>query len=374
MNIEVIMTNCSSCIPIVFAINNDYVKQLTVTVISILKNSSIENNFIFYIISADISDENKNIIKSLNYLNNNIEFIFICGKSILEKVDLENYMRRMENYNYISIETYFRFFIADLIPQHNKILYLDADLIVMDDLQKLYNFNIDNYIMGVVQDMNMEVLMKTDYKISSGLNFRQYFMNILKKQNLKYFNAGVLLLNLKKWRENNVLNELLKFCEENNPLEYQDQDALNAVLENNVIYLDSRYNLFKDFDFYISHQNDKNRIKELKKCFKNPGIIHYIGENKPWVYKEKFWYSYEKIKEWWRYYRISPLYDRKNELILKAIDYNRFARLYFEYINISLFNFKIIRIYKDDKRLRFEILFIKITLKLKKYEKVELSI
>lgn len=374
MNIEVIMTNCSSCIPIVFAINNDYVKQLTVTVISILKNSSIENNFIFYIISADISDENKNIIKSLNYLNNNIEFIFICGKSILEKVDLENYMRRMENYNYISIETYFRFFIADLIPQHNKILYLDADLIVMDDLQKLYNFNIDNYIMGVVQDMNMEVLVKTDYKISSGLNFRQYFMNILKKQNLKYFNAGVLLLNLKKWRENNVLNELLKFCEENNPLEYQDQDALNAVLENNVIYLDSRYNLFKDFDFYISHQNDKNRIKELKKCFKNPGIIHYIGENKPWVYKEKFWYSYEKIKEWWRYYRISPLYDRKNELILKAIDYNRFARLYFEYINISLFNFKIIRIYKDNKRLRFEILFIKITLKLKKYKKVELSI
>lgn len=374
MNIEVIMTNCSSCIPIVFAINNDYVKQLTVTVISILKNSSIENNFIFYIISADISDENKNIIKSLNYLNNNIEFIFICGKSILEKVDLENYMRRMENYNYISIETYFRFFIADLIPQHNKILYLDADLIVMDDLQKLYNFNIDNYIMGVVQDMNMEVLVKTDCKISSGLNFRQYFMNILKKQNLKYFNAGVLLLNLKKWRENNVLNELLKFCEENNPLEYQDQDALNAVLENNVIYLDSRYNLFKDFDFYISHQNDKNRIKELKKCFKNPGIIHYIGENKPWVYKEKFWYSYEKIKEWWRYYRISPLYDRKNELILKAIDYNRFARLYFEYINISLFNFKIIRIYKDNKRLRFEILFIKITLKLKKYKKVELSI
>ena len=145
-------------------------------------------------------------------------------------------------------------------------------------------------------------------------------------------------------------------------------------MQNRVIYLDSRWNLLKDLDFYISYQNDKNRIKEIKKRFKNPGIIHYIGENKPWLYKEKFWYSFEGIKLWWKYYRLSPLYNSKNELIYKAINYERFVKKWFTYIDISLFNHKIIAIRKMDKRLKFELFFIKITLKLNKYERLELRI
>lgn len=369
------MTDYNEYIPIVFAINNDYVKQLAVVIISILKNSSIENKFIINVISSDISNENKNIIKSLKYLNNNTKFNFIDGKSISEKINLEKFMSRRKNYEYISVETYFRFFISDLLPEYNKVLYLDADLIIMDDLLKLYNFNIDNYAMGVIQDMNMEISVKhEDFITSNKLSIREYIANILKKRNLKYFNAGVLLLNLKKFREDNILNELLEFSEQNSPLEYQDQDILNAVLENRVIYLDSKWNLLKDLDFYISYQNDKNRIKEIKKCFKNPGIIHYIGENKPWVYKEKFWYSFEGIKLWWKYYRISPLYNKKNELILKAINYERFSKKYFTYIDFSLFNHTVIRIRQADKRLKFELLFIKITLKLNKYEKLDMSI
>lgn len=369
------MTNYNDCIPIVFAINNDYVKQLSVAITSILKNSCIYNKFIINILSTNITDENKNIIKSLSYLNNNTQFNFIDTNQLIKKFNIENYMSRRKNYNYISIETYFRFFIPELLPQYDKVLYLDADLIVMDDLSKLYNFNIDKFAMGVIQDMNMEISVKHEnFMTSKQLNIREYIINILKKKNLKYFNAGVLLLNLKKFRENNISNKLLEFAEENSPLEFQDQDILNAVLEDMVIYLDSKWNLFKDLDFYINYQNDKNRIKEIKKCFKNPGIIHYIGENKPWIYKSKFWYSFEGIKLWWKYYRISPFYDNKDELILKAINYERFSKKYFDFLCVSLFNYTIIRIRQSDKRLKFELLFIKITLKLNRYEKLDMGI
>ncbi|TKZ28416.1 glycosyltransferase family 8 protein, partial [Brachyspira catarrhinii] len=293
----------------------------------------------------------------------------------VKKFNIESYMSRRKNYNYISIETYFRFFIAELLPQYDKVLYLDADLIIMDDLSKLYNFNIDDYAIGAIQDMNMEISVKHENFITSkNLNIREYVLNILKKESLKYFNAGVLLLNLKKFREDNILNELLEFTEQNSPLEFQDQDILNAVLEKRVKYLDSRWNLLKDLDFYISYQNDKNRIKEIKKRFKNPGIIHYIGENKPWLYKEKFWYSFEGIKLWWKYYRMSPLYNSKDELIYKAINYERFVKKWFTYIDVSLFNHTIIRIRQSDKRLKFELFFIKITLKLNKYEKLDMGI
>lgn len=361
-------------IPIFFAINNNYVAQLTVTIISILENSDKNNRFIFNILSSDISDENKKIIKSLSYLNKNTLFNFIDTTEIHKKFDLKKFMSVREGYDYITIDTYIRFFISDLCPQYDKAIYLDSDLIVLDDLQKLYNEDITDYAMGVVQDISMEVSIKNDFTIkSNNMSFSEYFVNVLKKKKLKYFNVGVLLLNLKEFREKSIMNDLIKFAEENSLLYFQDQDVMNAVLENKVLYLDSKWNLLKDFAFYISLIENKSRIEELKKCYKKPGIIHYVGENKPWIYKEKFCYDYERIKDWWKYYRKSPLYNNKDELIFKAINkhpsykHKIWTENYFTYIQVSLFNFNIVKISMEYKYLKVEILFIKITLKIKGY-------
>lgn len=361
-------------IPIFFAINNNYVAQLTVTIISILENSDKNNRFIFNILSSDISDENKKIIKSLSYLNKNTLFNFIDTTEIHKKFDLKKFMSVRDGYDYITIDTYIRFFISDLCPQYDKVIYLDSDLIVLDDLQKLYHEDITDYVMGVVQDISMEVSIKNDFTITSNnMSFSEYFVNVLKKKKLKYFNVGVLLLNLKEFREKSIMNDLIKFAEENSPLYFQDQDIMNAVLENKVLYLDSKWNLLKDFAFYISLIENKSRIEELKKCYKKPGIIHYVGENKPWIYKEKFYYDYERIKDWWKYYRKSPLYKNKDELIFKAINkhpsykHKIWTENYFTYIQVSLFNFNIVKISMEYKYLKVEILFIKITLKIKGY-------
>ena len=346
-------------IPIVFAVNNTYVKQLSTAIASIIKNS-LQNSFEFNILSCDISD--KNISKLKNFVNKlsgrKSEIKIMDMNSCIQEMDLEKYMSRRDDYQYISKETYFRFFIPELFPSYEKILYLDADIIVLDDISKLFNENIDGYYAGVVQDTVLEVFIEDKTiktKTKPKMDYETYFKEKLKKTNQKYFNAGVLLLNLSKIRNENAIEKLWDYTAKQSPLEFQDQDVLNSVWENDVKYLDYKWNTLKDLNWFANQIKDKSKRNLLLQTYKKPSVFHYVGSNKPWLV-HSINYNYSFIKEWWDYYKLTPYFDKNELSILKHAMWMQKKWGFKCYITIRILDFMILDIYEDFGKLNFKIL------------------
>ncbi len=345
-------------ITIIFAIDNNYVKQCFTVVKSILLNSDKNRSYEIDILSKDISIENEKIIRSLANKYNNVSFNFVNMVKILENFNLEKYMSRRQNYEYISIETYFRFFIPELFKQYDKVLYLDADVIVNDDISKLFDEDINNYYAGVVQDKIIETCTgnpKSKMCQYPNMTIQEYFQNKLKKSDFKYFNAGVLLLNLSKIRNDNIVEKLWKYTADESPLEYQDQDVLNAVIGNNVKYLEYKWNVLSN-KWGIEQYPQKKFRKILKKTYQKPSIFHYVGEDKPWKLIEDKDYNYNHIMLWWKYYKQTPYYNKFDKYVLKNILWHKKYHNYLSIFYLNLLGFDILKIDICNYRLNLRIL------------------
>lgn len=275
----------SDKISICFCINDLYSQHLGVVLTSILENNKT-GLFDFYVITNDISQENKNKLSSLKekYTNFDIKYINI-DKSLFKNFRL--------NMNHISIETYFRYLIADLFPDLNKILYLDVDLIVNGDLTNLWNTDIDDYYCAAVQDIN--------------LNYEVYKPKIGLEKDDIYINAGVILFNLENLRKDNITEKFFVNQKKyQDIIECQDQDIINITLKKKIKKLDCVYNFItKTMKLY------PKRLKEVI-------IAHFVGSKKPW--KEM---SCNRLKRlYYHYLQLSPY---KTTKISKSIIYKIFA-------------------------------------------------
>ncbi|MDP8052003.1 glycosyltransferase family 8 protein [Pasteurella atlantica] len=247
---------------IVFSSDDNYAPYLCVAILSLLKTNQ-SPNIKFSILDLGISSESKIFIENIvEQYDHKIIFIPIAKN---------DFVNLPQTVNYISIATYARFLIAKYLSKEEKALYLDIDIIVNQDLQALYNTDLgDNYI-GACIDPFIEIGMP-EYKKYLGLNSDNY-----------YFNAGVLLINIKKWKTINVLEEAILWFENNREIKYQDQCILNGLFKDKVLYLNTRYNFTR---------NSRNRIKEsIKKKIPLPkveqtqmpvAIYHYVGGRKAW--------------------------------------------------------------------------------------------
>ena len=177
---------------IVFCTDNNYVMPCGITIISLLENNK-KSNIDIHILGLDLNNQSKK------------DLISISDKYSLTRIKIHNITKdSLQKYNfpinkgsYINITTYLRFFIADLLPELDKIIYLDCDLLVLNDISKFWNIDIDNCsVAGVIDapafDKNTYRLLKYDNTYS-------------------YINAGVLLINLKYWREHDIHRNLLEY-------------------------------------------------------------------------------------------------------------------------------------------------------------------
>lgn len=247
---------------IVFNCDNNYAPFLATTILSIITNTPSLINF--YVLDLDIKEDSKQKISEIvKNSNNNITFI---------SIDKELFLNLPKTIDYISPVTYARLKVAEYLSHIDKVLYLDIDILVNGDLSLLWNIDLDNYYLGGCIDPHIET-----YNIS--------YKNIigLSKED-KYINAGVLLMNLEKIRKLDLFEEGIKLFRKINNMKYQDQDIINVIFKNNILYLNSRFN------FTLNHRS------EITSKFKNniidstppntpilPIIIyHYVGHVKPW--------------------------------------------------------------------------------------------
>lgn len=242
-------------VEIFFAFDDKYTKYALVAISSMIKNTNPKSNYNVHILHMDISEKNQQLINDLAEPHTHI--IFDDVTDYLTKVEQELPLR-----DYYSATTYFRFFISYLYPELDKAIYIDSDTITIKDIEKLYNIDLGKNILGACHE---QVMVQTDV-------FGKYAQYVLGVPQMKYFNAGLLLINCKEFREQDILRKFVKMLSVYKFSVAQDQDYLNVICKGKVKYLDSMWNT----EIYGKVTDNIGKV----------GMIHYILAQKPWHYDD----------------------------------------------------------------------------------------
>lgn len=241
---------------IVAACNDHYAKYLRTMLTSLLENTQVSNLTTIYIIDGNISNKNKKILNRIaNHYKSNIIYLQVTDK------ESAKYFKRNK---YISKEAYYRILIPQLLDSSiNKAIYLDCDLLVEEDIYLLWNMNMNEFFLAAVESANSEKRRKS----------------ISLPKGAKYFNSGVMVMDLQKWRSNGVTEQVLQYIKNHaSKKSMLDQHALNAILYNKWLKLNIKWNFTKGY------WKKKRHIK--------PAIIHFTGSEKPWnsnhLYKKEY--------------------------------------------------------------------------------------
>ncbi|TKZ35797.1 DUF4422 domain-containing protein [Brachyspira catarrhinii] len=189
-------------ITVCFSSDNNYIKYISVAIESLIEHSDKNNNYDILIFEKEIKRHFKDKILLQISKHNNISIRFINIKVLANKY-LSNINKTINHYNE---SIFYRYYIPQLLKKYNKAVYLDCDLIILDDIADLYNIDLENNSLGAVRDIEMHRWLK-DRKIrQEKIDFNN---NMGIKDSTKYFNSGVLIMNLEKMRELNATNKLI---------------------------------------------------------------------------------------------------------------------------------------------------------------------
>jgi lipopolysaccharide biosynthesis glycosyltransferase len=266
-------------ISVLFCCDPGYYQHLAVALVSLLENN--RNNLLDIHLISSGKDPTK-------------EAMFVASTSRYNNFNLKTYYFNIEDIDkwhtsyHIKGEAYIRLFAPSILPQSlEKILYLDVDLVVIDDLFDLWDTDLGNYALAAAPDPFGEA--------------RRGPLGI--PNDACYVNSGVLLLNLAKWRSEDLSARLADYIErEGSNLLYHDQDAINAVLHSAIKPLSYRWN-------YQAKMLRPPRFTSLcdraaiREAGRSPAIIHYTSARKPWLFvmampAKRLYRRYLSMTEW----------------------------------------------------------------------------
>lgn len=243
------INNNNKLVNVSYGIDDNYGRCAATSIASICINN-LDYDFNFYIIAAGLSERTKNNIKLLAKSFSINIIIYEIDKKFFEKLPIKAH---------IPISTYFRLILPILLKDSvDKLYYIDADVVCLKNAGKLFDFELKDNIVAAVPDIN---------RIANNR------IKILKLKKHIYFNAGVLVINVKKWNEFNILDKCLNILRDNPEIfTYQDQDALNVILTGKIKYLDRKFNCINIYDM---------------DSFEDIILLHFANQPKPW---NKLWY------------------------------------------------------------------------------------
>lgn len=276
--------NNKNIVPIFFSVDDNYIPFLTIALKSLKNNSSKDNFYDIHILNTGISEENKALVNLICGADNiSVEF-----NDITDRLSLIS--QKLHTRDYYSKSTYYRLFIPNMFPQYDKALYLDADIAILGDIANLYNIDIKNNYVGAIPDESVSIVPE----------FSKYVKDFLGVTYDKYFNAGILVMNLKVLRDEKFEDQFLYLLQKVKFNVAQDQDYLNVICKNKTHYIDSSWN------------------KMPFKCNNTPAeklnLIHYNLSFKPWhydgiLYEEIFWNIAKQVNMYDKIQQIKSLFS-----------------------------------------------------------------
>lgn len=253
-------------IPIFFTIDDSYAPFLAVALNSAIKNSDPQRNYKAVVLYQDLGADNISRLQALQTENFKIELMPI-------RANMEALDDRMSNRlrcDYFTLTIYFRLFIPSMFPQYDKGIYIDSDVVLTDDIAKLFDIDIGENYIGACNDLSIAdippLVAYTEKAV--GVNAKEYI------------NSGVLLMNLKKMRDDDLEGHFLALL---NKYHFDsiapDQDYLNAMCNGKIYYLEDKWDTMPN---------------DAKPMLTETSLIHYNLFSKPWCYdgiqyEEQFW-------------------------------------------------------------------------------------
>ena len=255
-------------IPLVLSTDNYGSKYLDVTLLSILTNADKTTFYDIYILTPKNFSKKAKLkleFDTKSFRNNKIHFINMnncfSNAKMLQK--------------HITYPCLFRLKTDLVVPKtYDKCIYLDTDTIIQTDLQELFKIDIDDYYIAGVFDIGI-TLKRFKYihpKYNNALNIPDLST---------YINSGVLLINLKKIRMDNISKQFINESRKN--YFFADQDVLNKVCYGKIKLLPPKFNSITMYNKIINKSNEFRNIytkKEIAESIKSPKIIHYAGGHK----------------------------------------------------------------------------------------------
>ncbi len=258
-------------VPIFYAADDKYLSYLAVCLTSVKENARRGCDYRIYVLHAGMEEKEQGKLACFNDEDFTVAFVDVSA-------DLKALSNRLHMRDYYTSATYFRIFIAGLFPQYDKALYLDSDVIVRGDICELFDTPLGDTLVGAVPDGAVAMIPP----------FRAYTKDVLGIDAENYFNAGILVMNLKKFREIDFYGKFADLLGKYAFTVAQDQDYLNVLCKDSVTYLPTTWNAMP-----TGNHQEKDP----------PKLIHYNLTAKPWhyddiLYQEEFW-SYAARTEYY---------------------------------------------------------------------------
>lgn len=262
-------------VPIFYICDNAYMKYINVSIKSLVENSTKDYEYRIHILNTDITEDTIRRTRTLETENVKIFFEDVTEKfnAIKEKLFVRDY------YN---MTTYYRFFIADMFPEYDKVIYIDGDTVIIDDIAKLYNIDLEG---NIVAGAHEQAFVQVDL-------YGRYVEEVLGVSRYEVINAGVMLLDTKAFREEKILETFVRMLGEYKFVVTQDEDYMNVICNGRIKFLDLEWNAqtFKFLDFPVQEENIH--------------IIHYDMSIKPWYFLDCRLANY-----FWEYAAMTDYYD-----------------------------------------------------------------
>lgn len=242
-----------------YGIDNNFIRPLGISMTSVVKNN-ININVIFHIFIDYIDDMSLNLLKKFAKYNKVIVIIYKINTEIFDQLPYTKHFAKA---------TYNRFLMPQILDGIvDKFIYIDADVQCFGSLKSLMQLDFKDNVVAVVNDLSY---------------VREKQIKKLNIKSNKYFNAGFMFIDTKKWNDNDISEKAIKLSFDNlGKFAWLDQDALNIVLDGKCLYIDKKYD-------YLLNMKHKNAIMPNDVIF-----VHYVGRYKPWTewclhpLKEKF--------------------------------------------------------------------------------------
>ena len=251
-------------INICLACDDNYSKYAGVVIASALANANEDDNLHIYILDGGITSVHKEEILSLKIIKD-CEITFVQ----IDESLFEDY-KKVKTHSYISLATYYRLKLTSLLDYIDKIIYFDCDFIINSSLKELFNIDMKDFLIAGVRDISRKMT----------------------KKNPTYVNAGMLMFNLKKMREQNLEEDFLSWTKENiESIKLGDQEIINEVCKDKILIVEDEWN--------VQSSNFTNRSSYTNK----PRAIHYVAKKKPWhfasfSYHRNLYFKYLQLTPW----------------------------------------------------------------------------
>ena len=246
---------------IAYACNQLYAQYVAVSLKSLCDSQPQCAGVIWkiHILTDGISDKSQKQLESVCALRQDFQLVVhvIRGKELQGLPS--------ERFTHI---TYFRFFIADLIPDAERVFYIDTDCLILDDISAVFSLPLEKTIAAVTNPFDKDNKQRVSLQTH---NF--------------YFIAAPLLINTLRWRTQQYTSQLIEWCHSHlDILKFPDQDALNVLLQNDKEELPLRFNVFPYF-LNPQHFSRKDLIPQIRECLFSPAIVHFAS-CAPWYLDE----------------------------------------------------------------------------------------